>query len=157
MPVLQAKNLFLKGIEHERGRKFYEAIQFYKRAVQLVPDIEVRLYESTKTKVRDKFDADDSLGTLDNDFSTTTDSENHNEADEEETDLFSKLSKIVNRNQCVCFPKFEQNVSISLFAAIFLTFYTSQINDFLINIFLNIYFYLSHCVLIIFMCGTFLY
>lgn len=106
--------MFLKGIEHEQSRKFYEAIQFYKRAVQLVPDIEVRLYESTKTKVRDKFDAarDDSLDTLDNDFSTTTDSENHNEADEEETDLFSKLSKIVNRNQCVCFPRFEQNVSI---------------------------------------------
>ncbi|XP_014478982.1 PREDICTED: F-box only protein 9 isoform X1 [Dinoponera quadriceps] len=105
----RAKNLFLKGIEHEQSRKFYEAIQFYKRAVQLVPDVEVRLYESTKTKVRDKFDADDSLDTLNNDFSTN-DSDNF-EADEEETDLFSKLSRIVNRNQCVCFPKFEQNTT----------------------------------------------
>lgn len=112
MPVLQAKNLFLKGIEHEQSRKFYEAIQFYKRAEQLVPDIEIRLYESTKTKVRDKFDADDNLDTLDNDFSTTNDSENHNDADEEETDLYNKLSKIVNRNRCVCFPKLEQYVSI---------------------------------------------
>lgn len=77
----------------------------------MVPDIEVCLYESTKTKVRDKFDADDSLDTLNNDFSTN-DSENYFEADEEETDLFSKLSRIVNRNQRVCFPKFEQNVSI---------------------------------------------
>jgi len=34
-------------------------------------------------------------------------------SDEEEIDLFLKLSKIVNRNQCVCFPKFEQSVSIS--------------------------------------------
>lgn len=112
--MFQAKNLFLKGIEHEQSRKFYEAIQFYKRAVQLVPDIEVRLYESTKTKVRDKFDADDSLDTLNNDLSTN-DSESYFEPDEEETDLFSKLSRIVNRNQCVCFPKFEQNVSILLY------------------------------------------
>lgn len=110
--LFQAKNLFLKGIEHEQSRKFYEAIQFYKRAVQLVPDIEVRLYESTKAKTRDRFDADDSLDTLNNDFSTSNDSDNYNGADEEETDLFLKLSKIVNCNQCVCFPKFEQSVSI---------------------------------------------
>ncbi|XP_029161839.1 F-box only protein 9 isoform X3 [Nylanderia fulva] len=107
----RAKNLFLKGIEHEQSRKFYEAIQFYKRAVQLVPDIEVRLYESTKAKTRDRFDSDDNLDTLDNDFSTSNDSKNHNEADEKETDLFLKLSKIVNRNQCVCFPKFEQSTT----------------------------------------------
>lgn len=111
--MFQAKNLFLKGIEHEQSRKFYEAIQFYKRAVQLVPDIEVRLYESTMAKARDRFDADDCFDTLDNDFSTTNDSENHNEVEEEGTDLFLKLSKIVNCNQCVCFPKFEQSVSIS--------------------------------------------
>jgi len=107
----QAKNLFLKGIEYEQTRKFYEAIQFYKRAVQLVPDIEVRLYESTKTKTKDRFE-DDNLDILDNDFSTTDDNEQHNEPDEEETDLFLKLSRIVNHNQCVCFPKFEQDVSI---------------------------------------------
>lgn len=70
------------------------------------------MYESTKAKARDRFDADDCFDTLDNDFSTTNDSENHNEIDEEGTDLFLKLSKIVNRNQCVCFPKFEQSVSI---------------------------------------------
>lgn len=111
--VFQAKNLFLKGIEYEQSRKFYEAIQFYKRAVQLVPDIEVRLYESTKTKAKDRFE-DDSLDALDNDFTTTDDSEQRNEPGEEETDLSLKLSKIVNRNHCVCFPKFEQDVSISV-------------------------------------------
>ncbi|EZA48079.1 F-box only protein 9 [Ooceraea biroi] len=106
----RAKNLFLKGIEYEQSRKFYEAIQFYKRAVQLVPDIEVRLYESTKTKAKDRFE-DDNLDVLDNDFSATDDSEQQNEPDEEETDLFFKLSRIVNRNQCVCFPKFEQDAT----------------------------------------------
>lgn len=72
------------------------------------------MYESTKAKTRDRFDADDKLDTLDNDYSTSNDSENYNEVDEEETDLYLKLSKIVNRNQCVCFPKFEQSVSILL-------------------------------------------
>lgn len=68
------------------------------------------MYESTKAKARDKYDADECLDTLDNDLSANNDNENHNEADEEETDLFLKLSKIVNPNR-VCFPKFEQSVS----------------------------------------------
>lgn len=42
--------MFLKGIEHEESGKLYEAIQFYRRAVQLVPDIEFKLYESTKQR-----------------------------------------------------------------------------------------------------------
>lgn len=39
----QARKLFLKGVEMERSGKLYEAIQFYRRAVQIVPDIEFRL------------------------------------------------------------------------------------------------------------------
>lgn len=42
----------MKGIEMERSKKMYEAIQFYRRAVQLVPDIEFRLEESFKNKTR---------------------------------------------------------------------------------------------------------
>lgn len=34
----------------ENSGNMYEAIQYYKKAVQLVPDIEFRLYESMKTK-----------------------------------------------------------------------------------------------------------
>ena len=103
----KAKNLFLKGIEHEQGRKFYEAIQFYKRAVQLVPDIEFRLYESTKVKA-----SDDNLEGFDNDLTNVNDNtENHNDEEDEEIDLFIKLCKTANRNKCVCFPKFEQNAT----------------------------------------------
>lgn len=46
----QARLLFLKGVENEQKGKHYEAIQFYRRAVQLVPDIESRLYESTNQR-----------------------------------------------------------------------------------------------------------
>ncbi|XP_076301269.1 F-box only protein 9 [Lasioglossum baleicum] len=103
----KAKNLFLIGIEYEKSRKFYEAIQFYKRAVQLVPDIEFRLYESTKM-----IPINDNLETLDNDTgSVDKNDENHNDEEDEESDLFFKLCKIVNSNKCVCFPKFEQHTT----------------------------------------------
>lgn len=79
----------------------------------MVPDIEFRLYESTKAKTRDRFDMEDKFDTLDNDFSITNEySENYNKTEDVDADLLIKLSKIVNRNQCVCFPKFEQSVSI---------------------------------------------
>lgn len=44
---MQAKQLFLRGVEMERGGKLYEAIQHYKRAMQILPDVESRLYESS--------------------------------------------------------------------------------------------------------------
>lgn len=102
----KAKHLFLKGIEYEERRKFYEAIQFYKRAVLLVPDIEFRLYESTKKSNDDNHEGfDEDIKRIDDN------SENCNEEVEEDSDLFVKLSKIVNQNNCVCFPKFEQNTT----------------------------------------------
>jgi F-box protein 9 len=52
--LLQAKKLFLKGVENEQSGKLYEAIQFYRRAVQLVPDIEFRLYDASKLKPRER-------------------------------------------------------------------------------------------------------
>ncbi|XP_043491109.1 F-box only protein 9 [Polistes fuscatus] len=108
----KAKNLFLKGVEHEQNGKLYEAIQFYKRAVQLVPDIEFRLYDSTKIKTRERFESDDSLGSIENDAQNADNNdEDEEEEDKDERDLFVKLSRIINRNQCVCFPQFEQSTT----------------------------------------------
>lgn len=42
----QAKRLFLLGIELEQLGKLYEAVQHYRRAVTLLPDVERRLYET---------------------------------------------------------------------------------------------------------------
>ena len=92
----------------------YEAIQFYKRAVQLVPDIEFRLYESTKVKLRERFDHEEKLDSLNTD-SLSINKDEDEEAEDDDTDLFTKLSRIVNRNQCVCFPLFEQSVRATLF------------------------------------------
>ena len=35
------------GVEYENKGKLYEAIQFYRRAVQLVPDIELRIFQQS--------------------------------------------------------------------------------------------------------------
>lgn len=109
----KAKHLFLKGIEHEQTGKLYEAIQFYKRAVQLVPDIEFRLYESTKVK-NQRFEADERLNSLDDknrEDDRSDEQENSDDEDDDNSDLFFKLSKIVSRNQRVCSPRFEQNTT----------------------------------------------
>lgn len=44
---LMAKTLFLEGIELERSRKYFEAIKLYRRAVQLEPNIEYKVYQAT--------------------------------------------------------------------------------------------------------------
>lgn len=100
--------LFLKGVEHEQTGKLYEAIQFYKRAVQLVPDIEFRLYESSKPKQRERIDPDDSIET----DAEEIDKENDDDEDEgDDVDLLTKVTRIICRNRCVCSPQFEQSVS----------------------------------------------
>lgn len=48
----KAKKLFNRGIEMEKSGKLYEAIQFYKKAVQIVPDVEFKLDVKPKIKER---------------------------------------------------------------------------------------------------------
>lgn len=44
LPTLQATELFNKAVEMEQSGQLYEAIQFYRRAMTLVPDIEFRVH-----------------------------------------------------------------------------------------------------------------
>lgn len=53
--------MFLKGVEMEKSGKLYEAIQFYRRAVQLVPDIEFKLHDASKAKQKEVTHANDGL------------------------------------------------------------------------------------------------
>lgn len=105
----------MKGIEHEQSGKLYEAVCFYKKAVQLVPDIEFRLYEQTKAKEKSEPESDDVQldrrhGDNQND---NNDDDGISEDSDEEFDLFLKLSEIVNSNQMVCSPRCEQSVSLT--------------------------------------------
>ncbi|KAK2711549.1 F-box only protein 9-like [Artemia franciscana] len=43
-PDLEAKELFLKGVQFEQTGKMVEAIRYYRRALLLVPDIESKVY-----------------------------------------------------------------------------------------------------------------
>ncbi|XP_012260502.2 F-box only protein 9 isoform X2 [Athalia rosae] len=104
----KAKMLFLKGIEHEQTGKLYEAIQFYKRAVQLVPDIEFRLYESSKPKLRERLESDNRIDVQVEELDEKADDE---ENDEDDVDLLTKVSRIICRNRCVCYPQFEQSAT----------------------------------------------
>lgn len=49
----KAKTFFIKGIEMEKAGKMYEAIQFYRRAVQIVPDIEFKVDIGAKPKLKE--------------------------------------------------------------------------------------------------------
>ena len=50
----KAKRYFQQGSEYEKSGRLYEAIQYYKKAEQLVPDIDFRFYESLKTNIKKK-------------------------------------------------------------------------------------------------------
>ena len=50
--LLQARQYFLEGVEHEQNGELFEAIQKYRKAVALVPDIEFKTFEHTKTSKR---------------------------------------------------------------------------------------------------------
>lgn len=57
----QARELFLQGVHLEQTGRLYEAIRYYKRAVQLVPDIEYRAFQYT-TAIRAKEGRTDNIG-----------------------------------------------------------------------------------------------
>jgi tetratricopeptide (TPR) repeat protein len=45
----KAREYFEKGVALEESGKLYDAIKFYKKAVQLVPDIEKEVYQASST------------------------------------------------------------------------------------------------------------
>lgn len=102
----KAKDLFMKGTENEQNGKLYEAIQFYRRAVQLVPDIEFRLYETTKLRpIADTNNEEQEEGSAEED---AIDTDEENEFNCEQDDLLTHLQRIVNRSCCVCLPNVDQ-------------------------------------------------
>lgn len=76
--------------------------------MQLVPDIEFRLYESTKSKVRETNELEEKITIEKNNIDII----NQEEVDvTDDCDIVSRLSRIVGKNGYVCFPSHEQNVS----------------------------------------------
>ncbi|EEZ97671.2 F-box only protein 9 [Tribolium castaneum] len=85
----QARRLFLKGVDLEKSGKLYESIQFYRRAVQLVPDIEFRI---DKEEMHEK-------------------DEENSEGEHEVTregELLQRIQKKLSKRPALCVPKTEQ-------------------------------------------------
>lgn len=62
----QAKVLFLKGSQLEQSGRLYEAVEFYKRATQLVPDIEFQVDFTSLHGPRERQESESSIGSVDN-------------------------------------------------------------------------------------------
>ena len=48
--MFKAEKLFLRGVELEQSNNHCEAIRFYRKAMQLVPDIDTRVFKKSKMK-----------------------------------------------------------------------------------------------------------
>ena len=46
----KATVFFMEGVEHEQNGELYEAIQKYRKAINLVPDIEFKVFELNKRR-----------------------------------------------------------------------------------------------------------
>ncbi|XP_060085738.1 F-box only protein 9-like [Ylistrum balloti] len=95
-----AKVLFLNGMQAEQSGSLYEAISFYRRAMHLVPDIEMRIdYTSLYRPTRVRQESESSVGSAD--------------FDDSEDDLVSHLQRIriQNDDSAICLPEYEQRAS----------------------------------------------
>ncbi|KAF5284489.1 hypothetical protein FQA39_LY17024 [Lamprigera yunnana] len=100
-----AQRLFLKGAEMEKSGHLYEAIQFYRRAVQLVPDIEFRIDITNKVKENQDFEERQRDNIPDN--SNKKENCCCNEEDEIK-DLYNHIQKKMDNNRYICTPANEQ-------------------------------------------------
>ncbi|KAK9505543.1 hypothetical protein O3M35_009569 [Rhynocoris fuscipes] len=115
----KAKSLFLLGVENEEKGSLYEAIQYYRRAVQLVPDIELKLFQqslnqtnpSTPEGVREEDRRNEEIGSCEGAKETVEYDDDENGSQEEEfdpniTDLLTHLQSVTSRQQALCHPHY---------------------------------------------------
>lgn len=96
-----ARKLFLEGIELERSRKYFEAIKLYRRAVQLEPNIEYKVYQATLAENEQKAGfsksiASSSKGILEN-------AQNENDDEDDIDDLIESFQRdLALENKPIC-------------------------------------------------------
>lgn len=118
---VQAATMYLQGVRCEESGQVVEAIKHYKRAMQLVPDIEKKMYKAPRLKKDEDQEAE-----LAFDLKITDDADSEEEAEEEDetpeacdesddsdesTDLFAKFQKHLQQNRAVCTFKDVQQVN----------------------------------------------
>nr|XP_026498476.1 F-box only protein 9 isoform X1 [Vanessa tameamea] len=98
----KAKQLFLRGVELERSRKLYEAIQHYKRALQILPDVERRLYNDSD--LRDDTPEEESVIVESIQGALAVESDDEDAVEGE--DLLTRLQRILARKGQLCEPEY---------------------------------------------------
>ncbi|CAG9825348.1 unnamed protein product [Phaedon cochleariae] len=100
----KARQLFFKGIELEKSGKIYEALQYYRRAIQIEPDIEMKLYNKTKPKYTEEVSEPPHNERLDED-----DGRSSEESDEDnEEELLPRIQRKHQGRTSLCLPKFDR-------------------------------------------------
>ncbi|KAF7282466.1 F-box only protein 9 [Rhynchophorus ferrugineus] len=101
---VKARALFLQGIDMEKSGKLYEAIQYYRKAVQIVPDIE------SKLDYRPKHNINEIPPETIEENQETDDSNDDSDDNEiiEEKQLLPRIQRKVSKMRFLCTPKFEQ-------------------------------------------------
>lgn len=101
----KAKRLFICGIQAERNGKLQDAISLYRRAIQLVPDIEFRINESLNDNLDDFSDESEDESTLEDD--------SYDSEDEEMDNLVNKFQRLCSKagSSRVCQAKVDQQMS----------------------------------------------
>ncbi|XP_069174209.1 F-box only protein 9 isoform X2 [Procambarus clarkii] len=95
-----ATELFNKAVELEQSGQLYEAIQFYRRAMTLVPDIEFRVHRRNMLERSEGYRGT----TVESEDSTPED-----DLDEEELqDLVVRFQMLMTPTQAMCVPLFDQ-------------------------------------------------
>ncbi|XP_065215666.1 F-box only protein 9 [Planococcus citri] len=91
----EAENLYLKGVELERNFRHYDAIRYYRKALQLVPDIDVRMYKSNK--LRD-FKNQENIENRDNASSRTDDCDSDEDDYDGSEPLLERIQRILDKS-----------------------------------------------------------
>ncbi|XP_028154298.2 F-box only protein 9 [Diabrotica virgifera virgifera] len=101
----RATKLFLKGVEMENSGKLYEAIQYYKQAVQIVPDIEFIMHKKTKPKVKQENEEEELKENIETEDTSTDDDDD----EDNEEDIFLRIQRKASKKISLCTPKHSKN------------------------------------------------
>jgi len=112
-PEDKAATMYLQGVKHEQNGEMLEAIRHYKRAMQLVPNIEELIYsarrqETLSTQKIDTMTLKLSKVALAGDMN---DNEGEMENECNSSYLLSKLKRIVQQDRRICIPLEETKMT----------------------------------------------
>lgn len=107
----RARILFQHGSELERAGKLYEAIQFYRKAVQIVPDIEFKVdIHAAKSNRRDRKKSQ-TEERVEPERDSSSSNNNSDTESIEDGELLARIQRKYSKTATLCTPKFEQSTS----------------------------------------------